>query len=113
MTRSTGHRAVAVQQRGTVLQPSFLVAAQLASGALVEVLPQYRSIELSVYAVYRSRKHRSPKARALIDFLVQALRTRAWPARARHLHESSVRRLRRRNASMSDEGWSACGRPGF
>lgn len=72
--------AAAVQHQGIVLQPSFLVGAHLASGALVEVLPQYRSIELGVYAVYPSRKHLTPKVRALIDFLVDAFRMRAWPA---------------------------------
>ena len=72
--------AAAVQHQGIVLQPSFLVATHLASGALVEVLPQYRSIELGIYAVYPSRKHLTPKVRALIDFLVEAFRMRAWPA---------------------------------
>lgn len=72
--------AAAVQHQGIVLQPSFLVGAHLASGALVEVLPQYRSIELGVYAVYPTRKHLTPKVRALIDFLVNAFRMRAWPA---------------------------------
>lgn len=72
--------AAAVQHQGLVLQPAFLVGAHLASGALVEVLPQYRSIELGVYAVYPSRKHLTPKVRALIDFLVERLRERAWPA---------------------------------
>lgn len=72
--------AAALQHQGLVLQPSFLVGTHLASGALVEVLPQYRSIELGVYAVYPSRKHLTPKVRALIDFLVDAFRTRAWPA---------------------------------
>ena len=72
--------AAAVQHQGIVLQPSFLVGAHLASGALVEVLPQYRSIELGVYAVYPSRKHLTHKVRALIDFLVNAFRLRAWPA---------------------------------
>jgi DNA-binding transcriptional LysR family regulator len=72
--------AAAVQHQGVVLQPSFLVGAHLASGALVEVLPQYRSIELGVYAVYPSRKHLTPKVRALIDFLVEAFRMRGWPA---------------------------------
>ena len=72
--------AAAVQHQGMVLQPSFLVGAHLASGALVEVLPQYRSIELGVYAVYPTRKHLTPKVRALIDFLVNAFRMRAWPA---------------------------------
>ncbi|MBS0326277.1 MAG: LysR family transcriptional regulator [Proteobacteria bacterium] len=71
--------AAAVQHQGIVLQPSFLVGAHLASGALVELLPQYRSIELGVYAVYPTRKHLTPKVRALIDFLVDAFRMRAWP----------------------------------
>ncbi len=71
--------AAAVQHQGIVLQPSFLVGSHLASGALVEVLPAYRSIELGVYAVYPSRKHLTPKVRALIDFLVDAFRMREWP----------------------------------
>ena len=71
--------AAALQHRGLVLQPTFLVAPHLASGALVEVLPQYRSTELGVFAVYPSRKHLTPKVRVLIDFLVGAFRTRAWP----------------------------------
>lgn len=72
--------AAAVQHQGIVLQPSFLVGAHLASGALVELLPQFRSIELGVYAVYPSRKHLTPKVRLLIDFLADAFRTRAWLA---------------------------------
>lgn len=72
--------AAAVQHQGIVLQPSFLVGAHLASGALVEVLPQYRSIEFGVYVVYPTRKHLTPKVRALIDFLVDAFRMRPWPS---------------------------------
>jgi DNA-binding transcriptional LysR family regulator len=72
--------AAAAQHQGIVLQPSFLAGPYLASGALVEILPQYRSLELGVYAVYPSRKHLTPKVRALIDFLVDAFRMRAWPA---------------------------------
>ncbi len=71
--------AAAVQHQGIVLQPSFLVSAHLASGALVEVLPRYRSVELGVYAVYPTRKHLTPKVRVLIDFLADAFRMRAWP----------------------------------
>jgi DNA-binding transcriptional LysR family regulator len=70
----------AVQHQGIVLQPSFLVGTYLASGALVEVLPQYRSIELGIHAVYPSRKHLTPKVRALVDFLVGSFRTPRWPA---------------------------------
>jgi len=72
-------RAVALQHRGIVLQPSFLVGGDLLSGALVEVMPQYRAIELGVYAIYPTRKHVSPKVRVLIDFLVEAFRMRVWP----------------------------------
>lgn len=72
--------AAALQHQGLVLQPSFLIGEYLRSGALVEVLPQYRSMELGVYAVYASRKHTPPKVRVLIDFLVEAFRNPAWPA---------------------------------
>jgi len=72
--------AAAVGHQGIVLQPTFLVGRDLASGALVEVLPQYRSMELGVYALYPSRKFLTPKVRALVDYLVKAFRVRAWPA---------------------------------
>ena len=36
---------------------------------MVEVMPEFRSLELGIYAVYPTRKHVSPKVRALIDFL--------------------------------------------
>lgn len=71
--------AAALKHQGIVLQPSFLVGAYLKSGALVEVLSQYRSIELGIYAVYPTRKHVTPKVRLLIDFLVEAFRIPAWP----------------------------------
>jgi DNA-binding transcriptional LysR family regulator len=73
-------RTAALAHAGIVLQPTFLVGAELLSGALVEVLPQFRSIELDVYAVYPSRKHLTPKVRMLIDFLVESFRLRRWPA---------------------------------
>jgi DNA-binding transcriptional LysR family regulator len=70
----------ALQHQGIVLQPSFLVGTHLDSGALVEVMPAYRSIELGIYAVYPSRKQLAPKVRLLVDFLVDAFRERLWPA---------------------------------
>jgi DNA-binding transcriptional LysR family regulator len=71
--------AAALQHMGLVLQPSFLVGQHLAAGRLVDVMPQFCSIELGVYAVYPSRRHLPPKVRALVDFLVNAFRMRAWP----------------------------------
>jgi DNA-binding transcriptional LysR family regulator len=71
-------RAAALAHRGIILQPSFLVGADLRSGALVEVMPDFRAAELDVYALYPSRHHVSPKVRLLIDFLVKAFRGRTW-----------------------------------
>lgn len=62
-------RAAALASQGIILQPSFLVGEDLASGKLVELMPEFRSLEIGIYAVYPSRKHVSPKVRALIDFL--------------------------------------------
>jgi DNA-binding transcriptional LysR family regulator len=73
-------RLAALHHQGIVLQPSFLVGQDLLAGTLVEVMPQWRSIELGVYAVYPSRKFVSPKVRLMIDFLVNAFRMRGWPA---------------------------------
>ena len=73
-------RVGALQHQAIVLQPSFIVGPDLDAGRLVEVMPEYRSIELGVYALYPTRKHVSPKVRLLIDFLVTAFTTPRWPA---------------------------------
>jgi DNA-binding transcriptional LysR family regulator len=70
--------AAALQHQGIVLQPSFLIGTHLKAGALVELLPQFRSIELGIYAVYPTRKHVTPKVRLLIEFLVDAFRMQPW-----------------------------------
>jgi DNA-binding transcriptional LysR family regulator len=72
-------RAVALSHQGVILQPTFLIGNDLTAGTLVEVMPQYRSLELGVYAVYPSRKHMLPKARLLIDYLADAFRAPGWP----------------------------------
>jgi DNA-binding transcriptional LysR family regulator len=64
-------RAAALAHQGIILQPSFLVGSDLKIGALVELMPEYHSIELGIYAVYPTRKHLPPKVRALIDFLTE------------------------------------------
>jgi DNA-binding transcriptional LysR family regulator len=72
-------RAVALGNQGLILQPAFLVAEDLRSGRLVEVLPKYRSLELGIYALYPTRKHVLPKVRLLIDYLVESFKTQRWP----------------------------------
>lgn len=66
-------RAAALSHQGIILQPDFLVGADLATDTLVEVMPDYRSLELGIYAVYPTRKFVTPKVRALVDFLGEKL----------------------------------------
>lgn len=72
-------RAVALAHGGIILQPSFLVGADIRAGTLVELMPEFRSIRLDMFAVYPSRKFVSPKVRLLIDFLVETFRRPPWP----------------------------------
>lgn len=75
-------RVAALAGRGIILQPSFMIAEDLERGDLVEILPQYRGIELGLYAVYPSRKFLSAKVRVLVDFLAAKLADKV-PAAAR------------------------------
>lgn len=71
-------RSIALAGGGISLQPSFMVAEDLRAGTLVEVLPEYRSIELGVYVVYPSRKHLPGKVRALVNFLAERFLHPVW-----------------------------------
>lgn len=71
-------RAAALEGQGIVLQPDFLVGPDINNGTLVELMPQYRSIELGIFAVYATRKHLPMKTRRLIDFLVEAFLCPSW-----------------------------------
>ncbi|MEO8119510.1 MAG: LysR family transcriptional regulator [Rhodoferax sp.] len=62
-------RAAALAHQGVILQPTFLVGDDLAAGTLVELMPEFHSLEMGIYALYPTRKHVSPKVRALVDFL--------------------------------------------
>lgn len=71
-------RAAALDGQGIVLQPDFLVGPDLKSGALVELMTDYRSLTLGIFAVYATRKHLPMKTRRLIDFLVEAFKAPVW-----------------------------------
>jgi len=74
------NRIAALHDQGVVLQPDFLVGEDLRRGELVELMPEYRSIELGVHAVYASRKYLPMKTRRLVDFLAAAFAQPAWQA---------------------------------
>jgi DNA-binding transcriptional LysR family regulator len=64
-------RLAAVHGAGLIFQPRFIVEQDVRAGRLVQVLPDYRSEELGMYAMYPSRRHLSAKVRSFIDFLTQ------------------------------------------
>lgn len=63
----------AVAGVGIAKLPSFVAGAAMASGALVEVLAEYREPDLGVWAVYPAGRAPQPKVRAFVDFLAEAL----------------------------------------
>lgn len=62
----------ALQGDGIALEPEFMLCEHLAAGRLMRVLPQWRTPELAVYAVYPERHHLPLKVRCFIDQLAQA-----------------------------------------
>jgi DNA-binding transcriptional LysR family regulator len=71
-------RSIALSGAGIALQPSFMVSEDLRNGTLVEILPEYRAIELGIYVVYPTRKHLASKVRALINFLAERFSHPQW-----------------------------------
>ena len=69
-------RELAIAGGGIILQPRFIVEEALQRGALVPILESYRSLELTLHAVYLSHRYLPSKVRVFIDFLVDALGTR-------------------------------------
>lgn len=63
----------ALAGEGIVNRPRFEVAAHLAAGRLVEVLPQTPPLPATLAAVYPHRTLQDPKARLLIDFMAERL----------------------------------------
>lgn len=55
---------------GIVLRSVWDVAADLQSGALVQVLPEWRQ-QANIWAVYPTRLERSAKVRVCVEFLQQ------------------------------------------
>lgn len=71
-------RLAALQGLGITVQPSFIVNEDVATGKLVELLPEWHAEERGVYAVYPSRQHLSGKVRALVDYLSKKFKPEKW-----------------------------------
>ncbi|QIP04287.1 LysR family transcriptional regulator [Bradyrhizobium symbiodeficiens] len=64
-------RKVALDGAAICLMAGFLIQDDLEAGRLVRLLPELRTIELSMNAVYPHRHHLSAKVRTFIDLLAQ------------------------------------------
>jgi DNA-binding transcriptional LysR family regulator len=75
----TQHRAnsgrmltsLAAAGMGIALEPDFIVAPEVRTGDLAEVLTRFPSPRSPIAAVYPSRRHLSAKVRAFVDFLIK------------------------------------------
>ena len=47
---------------------TFMAAPHLASGALVQVLPDWKTPPIPIYVVYPPNRHLSAKVRAVVDW---------------------------------------------
>jgi len=69
-------RQAALNDLGIASLPYLSVQKHLASGRLVQVLPEYTlTMSRGIYAVYPSRKHLAAKTRLLVDYLKRKLAT--------------------------------------
>jgi len=64
-------RKVALEGAAVCMMAGFLIQDDLEAGRLVRLLPEYRTVELSMNAVYPHRHHLSAKIRTFIDLIVQ------------------------------------------
>ena len=68
----------ALADGGIAMLPTYLARPLLQQGALNVVLPQWQVPELTIYALYTSRRQMLPALRALLDFLVQRFANVSW-----------------------------------
>ncbi len=73
MNNSLALREAVLKGAGVTLTPTFVVGADIKAGRLRPALTEYKTLQISIYAVYPQRKHLSPKVRAFVDFLSQQI----------------------------------------
>ncbi len=64
---------------GLIQVPRYRVAAELAAGRLVEVLPQFPPSALPVHVLYSHTRQLSPRLRVVIDWMADQFRSMAAP----------------------------------
>jgi DNA-binding transcriptional LysR family regulator len=78
-------RTAALAGIGLAVMPSFMIAADLVAGDLIEVLEPFSFARLSVSAVYAPSKVVPRNVRAFVDLLVDHFRTPPWQSNGQRL----------------------------
>ncbi|QNK33457.1 LysR family transcriptional regulator [Serratia sp. JUb9] len=63
--------AATLKGAGISLQPYYSAAPLLASGELVELMPEYQPQSMGIYGIYTSRRQLPATLRTMLDFLVE------------------------------------------
>jgi len=79
LTTNDGEIAViwALDGHGVVMRSQWDIAPHLASGRLVQVLPQFHTPDADIYAVYPQRHQLAARVRAFVDFVAASLQASA------------------------------------
>lgn len=64
-------REITMAGGGIGMIPRFIVEDALKSGELVAVLPEYRTLEFGLFAIYPHRRYLAKKVRCFVDFLTE------------------------------------------
>jgi DNA-binding transcriptional LysR family regulator len=64
---------------GLIQIPRYRAAAELESGKLVEVLPQFPPSALPVHVLYSHTRQLSPRLRVVIDWMAEQFRSMVAP----------------------------------
>ncbi len=78
---STGEfiRDAAVAGQGIILVPSFIAYKEIEHGELIQVLKEYKPLQIGAYAIYPPTRHLSQRVRTFVDFLVKRFEgTPSW-----------------------------------
>ncbi len=68
-----GMRAAALAGLGICLMPAMSIGPDVTAGRLVRLLPEFRTTEAIIQAVYPASRHLSLKVRTFLDFLVERM----------------------------------------
>lgn len=68
----------ALSGTGISLQPTYLANSHIKNKSLCQILPEWKPINLKIYALYSSRKHLPLTIRSLIDYLGEYFAKHPW-----------------------------------